>query len=79
MDTIVYFTLGTACAYTIFYLGWQFGCWMMRREHEQNEDLKYDYYGEREFYNNYYAGSCCKYDQHHHKPKAKKGKKVSKK
>ena len=76
MDTIIYFTLGAACSFTIFYFGWLAGCWFVNRE---NEDLKYDYYGEREFYNDYYAGSCCKPDEYHNKPKAKKKAKTKRK
>lgn len=73
MDTILYLTLGAACAFTVFYMGWQFGCMFVEREHVKgNRDCYTD-----TFYNDYYAGSCCK-GEHHHKPK-KKAKKTSKK
>jgi hypothetical protein len=74
MDTLIYGLLMFSVFASIFLFGWQFGCWMVQRDNrKQTRDCYTD-----EFYNDYYAGSCCKRDQHHHKPKAKKGKKVSK-
>ena len=70
MDTILYLTLGAACAFTVFYFGWVFGCAFVERDRiTRNRDCYTDH-----FHNDYYAGSSCK--QHHHKPK-KKAKKVS--
>jgi hypothetical protein len=75
MDILAYSLLAFGAFGSVFFLGWQFGCWMVQRDSmKQTRDCYTD-----DFYTNYYAGSCCKYDQHHHKPKAKKGKKVSKK
>lgn len=72
MDTILYLTLGAACAFTVFYFGWVFGCAFVERDRiTRNRDCYTD-----DFHNDYYAGSCCKKnDQHHNKPKAKKAKK----
>lgn len=67
MDTIIYLTLGAACAFTVFYFGWQFGCMFVERDRiNHNRDCYTD-----TFHNDYYAGMTCKGD-YHHKPKAKK-------
>lgn len=73
MDTILYLTLGAACAFTVFYFGWVFGCAFVERDRiTRNRDCYTD-----DFHNDYYAGMACK-GEHHHKPK-KKVKKSSKK
>jgi hypothetical protein len=73
MDTLAYSLLAFGAFGSIFFLGWQFGCWMVQRDEiKQTRDCYTD-----DFYTNYYSTKCCK-DEHHHKPK-KKGKKVSKK
>ena len=71
MDTLIYGLLCLSAFTTVFLFGWQFGCWMVQRD-----DIKQatrDCYTD-DFHNDYYAGSCCKRDEHHNKPKTKKPK-----
>jgi hypothetical protein len=70
METFGYILIGAVSSICIFYIGWMFGCMFVEGQRKERDDLRYDYYGERDFYNNYYGS----------KTKAKaKAKKISKK
>ena len=79
MDAFIYIMLGVACFTGIFLLGWQFGCWLMQVNSDEKEDLKWDYYGEKDAYDQYhnsYYNHPFKFEKDLYtkpvKPKAKK-------
>ncbi len=63
METFGYILIGSTVAAGIFYMGWVVGCFFVESERRRRDDLRYDYYGERDFYANYYKTEA--------KPKAK--------
>ena len=67
MDTFLYILISSCVFGSIFLFGWQFGCWMVQRE---NMKKNHDCYTDK-FYDDYYAGSCCK-DKHLYTKPAKK-------
>jgi hypothetical protein len=57
MESFSYILIGSTVAAGIFYMGWVVGCFFVDSERRRRDDLRYDYYGERDFYTNYYSNN----------------------